>query len=64
MNLFVAGAYFVIPGEDGQISEQVFEYSCIFRHIASLGSLKGFWEVHHQLNGGWVSRDQALALVC
>ncbi len=25
----VDGAYFDIPGEDGQISEQVFEYSCL-----------------------------------
>jgi hypothetical protein len=26
----VAGVYFDIPGDDGQISEQVFEYSCLF----------------------------------
>ncbi len=59
----IDGAYFDIPGEDGQISEQVFEYSCLFRHIATLGSMRGFQEVHHPLNGGWVSWDQALALV-
>ncbi len=60
----VAGAYFDIPGEDGQISEQVFENSCLFRHIATLGSLRGYREVCHLLNGGWVSWDEALALVC
>ncbi len=60
----VDGAYFDIPGEDGQISEQVFEYSYLFCHIATLGSMRGFQEVFHLLNGGWVSLDQALALVC
>ncbi len=60
----VDGAYFDIHGEDGQISEQVFEYSCLFCHIATLGSLRCSWEVHHPLNGGWVSWQQPLALVC
>jgi hypothetical protein len=48
----VAGAYFDIPGEDGQISEQVIEYSYLFCHIATLCSLRGFQEVRHPLNGG------------
>ncbi len=36
----VDGDHFDIPGEDGQILEQVFEYSCLFHHIATLNLIE------------------------
>ena len=61
----VDGAYFDVPGADNQISAQVFEYSQLYRYIVANGRwpLRSFGEVRHPMNGGWVRRDQALALV-
>jgi hypothetical protein len=61
----VDGAYFDVPGADNQISAQVFEYSSLYRLIASneRWPSRRFGEVRHPINGGWVRRDQALALV-
>lgn len=55
--------YFDVPGSDGQISPQVFEYSQLYRDITILGRITPFQSIRHSLNGGWICHDQALALV-
>jgi len=60
----VEGAYFDVPsGRNRQISGQVFEYSCLYRHIAMLGTMRAFRNVFHPITRGEVARDQALELV-
>jgi hypothetical protein len=50
----VVGAYFDVPGADNQLSAQVFEYSALYRFIASntRWPSRGFAEVRHPINGG------------
>jgi hypothetical protein len=51
----VDGAYFNIPGSKGQLSQQVFEYSSLYRYIATQGvALRAMQPVLHPINGGWI----------
>ena len=59
----IQGAYFDIPGANGELSQQVFEYSRLYRYIATLGTGRCFRSVRHPLNGGLVRRQEALPLV-
>ena len=59
----VRGVYFDVPGDDGRLSEQIFEYSRIYRFIATLGSLSQFRKVRHPINLQTVLRTEALDLV-
>jgi hypothetical protein len=59
----VKGVYFDVAGADGEISQQVFEYSRLYRYIATPGVGRSFRSVHHPLNRGAVSRLEALPLV-
>lgn len=59
----VRGVYFDVRGDDGQLSEQIFEYSRIYRYIASLGTLSVFRSVRHPINQALVLRTEALDLV-
>ena len=61
----VNGVYFDIIGTDGQLSQQVFEYSSIYRYIITIEGRRqtSHRYVNHPYNGGRVRRDGALALV-
>jgi hypothetical protein len=60
------GVTFDIPGEDGsqqQQCPQVFEYSMIYRHIASQGVGIARRSVAHPITRQWARRDVALSFV-
>ena len=59
----IQGAYFDIPGANGELSQQVFEYSRLYWYIATLGTGRSFRSVRHPLNGGLVGRQEALPFV-
>ena len=59
----VEGAYFDVAGADGELSQQVFEYSRLYRYIATLGTGRSFHPIRHPLNGGLVGRQEALLFV-
>ncbi len=53
-----------VPGSNGQLLQQVFEYSSLYSYIATQGvALRAMQSVLHPINGGWIQWDQALALV-
>ena len=57
------GAYFDIPGANGELSRQVFEYSRLYRYIATTGTGRSVRSVSHPMNRSFVRRLDALALV-
>ena len=59
----VSGAYFGVPGSDGQLSRQLFEYSRLYRYISTMGSGRALRSVHHPMTGGWIKRVQAMILI-
>ena len=59
----VQGAYFDVPGLNGQISPQIFEYSHLFRAISTIGVGRSFRSIFHATNRGQVRQDEALTLV-
>ena len=54
---------FDVPDKQGNTSNQVFEYSALYRTIANQGVLTAFRNVRHTINGAWVRRDEALPLI-
>lgn len=59
----VDGVYFDIRGSNGELSQQIFEYSRLYRHISTLGTGRAFRSVRHPINGGWISRETAMNYV-
>ena len=58
-----AGAYFDVPGDGGQLSPQVFEYSRLYRYIYTIGLGRAVRSVRHPINGGWIEREQAITVI-
>ena len=54
---------FDIPDSNGHVSMQVFEESCLFRHIATTGVGEAFRKVRHPLTGAHTRHDTALDYV-
>ena len=59
----VSGAYFDVPGIDGQLSSQLFEYSRLYRYISTIGTGRALRSVCHPMTGGWIERVQAMTLI-
>ena len=59
----VNGCTFNIPTPTGQISKQVFEYSCLFRMIATQGILKAYRFVQHPIFDAKIHREHAMTYV-
>jgi hypothetical protein len=55
--------YLDIRGPDGQTPKQVFEFTAVFRQIATTGVYTQFRKVRHPITGGFIDRRLALALV-
>jgi hypothetical protein len=51
----VDGAYFDVPSSTGLLFQQVFEYSSLYRYIATQGmALRAMQSVLHPISGGWI----------
>lgn len=59
----VNGVYFDVRGIDGRLSTQIFEYSRLYRDIATMSIGRAYRSVRHPLNAGWILRSEALAAI-
>jgi hypothetical protein len=60
----VNGVYFDVRGRDGRLSTQIFEYSRLYRDIATMSTGRAYnRSVRHPLNAGWILRSKALAAI-
>ena len=57
------GVYFLIPDTDGRTSYAVFEYSALYRHIATPGLNAAARNVRHPISGATISRLNAMTFV-
>jgi hypothetical protein len=55
--------YLDVRGSDGQLPRQVFEYTAVFRNIATPGTYRQFRQVRHPTSGGFIDRRLALARI-
>jgi hypothetical protein len=59
----VVRAYFDVQGNDGQLSQQVFECLWLYWYISTMGTGRALRSVRHPMNGGWIEREQAITLI-
>jgi hypothetical protein len=55
--------YMDVRGLDGLFPKQVFEYSAVYRNIATPGEYTQFRKVRHPTSGGFIDRRAALSMV-
>ena len=55
--------YLDIRGSDGLFPKQVFEYSAVFKNIATTGFYSQFRQLCHPTSGGFVDRREALSKI-
>jgi hypothetical protein len=59
----VVGVYFNIPDRNGDTTDQVFEWSQLYRWIATRGNLRSRQNISHPINQQFVPRPSAWNLV-
>ncbi len=59
----VVGVYFDVPDRNGDTTDQVFEWSQLYRWIATPGNLRSRQNVSHPINQQFVPRPSAWNLV-
>lgn len=57
------GVRFLVPDESGVISDQVFEYTALHRHVATHGYLEAFRNVKHPITRASVPRNIAASYI-